>query len=187
MDNLILPPHHPIAAAAKVNRDRRRQGVPARQDDRQRGKRTGEARRTPTSGSSSGLMASAPSRAKNQAIGYVAKGRPKTPAQMSDITGGSIERSLAARGDKIDFAGCRRRPRTEPGHSGRSTQRWSARGRKFVASSRRRWMRGTGKPSPPRLSGDSARILWMAICGTSKGCHDRRGAESSLGIQTAGD
>ena len=152
-----------------MTRGRRPLGVPACQDDPPRGKRSEKAKRAPTSRSSSGSMASATSRARNQATGYVAKGRPKAPAQtVVAITSGSTERSLAARGDRSDFAGYSRRPRTEPRHSGRST-RWSGRGRKLETSSRRCWMQGMGQPSPPRPSGDGTKMLWMAIYGRSKG------------------
>ena len=127
-------------------------------------------------------MANAISRARNQAIGYVAKDLQKAPAQTAvAITSGLIGRSLDARVDRSDFAECKRRPGTKPSRHRRGTHRGSGHGRRLVTSSRRRWMRGMGQPSPPRHSEDGSKIRWRGICGTSKDWHKQSECDLETG------
>ena len=131
---------------------------------------------------SSGSIVNATSTVRNPVTGYVVRPPPKVPAQIVvATTGGSIEKNLAARGDRSDFAECRRRPKTGPGHSGRSTHRWSGRGRQPVTSSRRRWLQGKGRPSPPRPSEDGIKILWVGIYGRSRGWRGQRECALAMG------
>ena len=145
------------AAAATVIPDHPLLGVPAHRDDRRGDRRIAGGRKAPPNHSSNGSMGSATSRARSRATGYAAKDCQKVPTQTVEATtGGSIETSSAAKADRSDFAGSRRSAKMRRGRRQRGTHRASGTGRLLVTSSRRRWMRGMGRLSPPLRSEDGS-------------------------------